>query len=246
MHELYYDFHIHSCLSPCGSEDMSPLNIVNMAVLAGYDVIAVADHNATGNCRGVMEAAEQVGLLAIPAMELSTIEEVHILCLLPDLSAADAFGKYVYSKLPDIKNRSDIFGSQMYMDGQGHVLGKEEKLLISATTIGIYEIYDLVKSYGGTAIPAHVDRHSFSLISNLGFYDPAMQFPAIELTAHCDGHAFKQTHAISLPHMVNSDAHSLEQIPDAKRRIRLKHISVKEVIHTINTMKAEYDIMVFM
>ena len=237
MLELFYDFHIHSCLSPCGNEDMTPQNIVNMAVLAGYDVIAVADHNSMRNSKAVIQAAEQAGLLAVPAMELSTIEEVHILCLLPDLNAADEFDKYVYSRLPDIQNRKDIFGSQTYMDGLGRVMGEEEKLLISATTIGIYEVYDLVKSYGGTAIPAHVDRSSFSLISNLGFYDPAMQFPAIELTVNCDVRVFEQTHVISLPHIVNSDAHSLEQIPDAKSKIRLKHFSAKEVIRAIEARR---------
>ena len=233
MFELYYDFHIHSCLSPCGSDDMTPENIVNMAVLAGYDVIAVADHNSMGNSKGVMEAAKQAGILAVPAMELSTSEEVHILCFLPDLTAACEFDKYVYTKLPDIRNRADIFGKQIYMDGQGCVLGEEEKLLISGTGIGIYEIYALVKSYGGTAIPAHADRNSFSLISNLGFYDQAMGFPAIELTANCDSRIFEQKHATGLPHIVNSDAHSLDQIPDPKRKIRLNHISAKEVIRAI-------------
>ena len=239
MFDLYYDFHIHSCLSPCGSDDMTPENIVNMAALAGYDVIAVADHNSMRNTKGVMEAAEQAGILAVPAMELSTSEEVHILCLLPDLKAADDFDKYVYAKLPDILNRADIFGNQIYMDGQGRILGEEKKLLISATGIGIYDIYDLVKSYGGTAIPAHADRNAFSIISNLGFYDRAMQFPAIELTANCDCRIFEQTHAIGLPHIVNSDAHSLDQIPNRKNKIRLKHISAKGVIQAIEASKNE-------
>ena len=233
MLELYYDFHIHSCLSPCGSDDMTPQNIVNMAVLAGYDIIAAADHNSMGNCKAVIRAAEQMGILAVPAMELSTMEEVHVLCLLPDLEAAGEFDKYVYTRLPDILNRKDIFGSQIFMDEQGHVLGEEKKLLISATSIGIYEVYDLVRSYGGTAIPAHVDRNSFSLISNLGFYDRDMKFPAIELTAGCDGETFEQIHEIRLPHIVNSDAHALEQIPDPKRKIRLNHLSAREVIQAI-------------
>ncbi|MDO5479206.1 MAG: histidinol-phosphatase, partial [Clostridia bacterium] len=28
--KLYYDLHIHSALSPCGDNDMTPNNIVNM------------------------------------------------------------------------------------------------------------------------------------------------------------------------------------------------------------------------
>ena len=78
----YYDFHIHSCLSPCGSPDMTPSNIARMAALAGCQIIAVSDHNSTGNCRSVAKAAEEAGIVAIAAMELTTSEEVHILCLL--------------------------------------------------------------------------------------------------------------------------------------------------------------------
>jgi len=239
MFELYYDFHVHSCLSPCGDADMTPQNIAQMMALAGYEVIAVADHNSTRNCKGVLEAAAGVGLLAVPAMELCTREEVHVLCLLPDLAAAALFTDYVYTKLPDTKNRADIFGRQIHMDGQDQILGEEEKLLISATDIGIYEVYDLVKSHGGTAIPAHVDRQSFSILANLGFYDPAMQFPTIELTANCDDQVFRQTHGISLSHITNSDAHSLDQIPDPRRKIRLRDRSAKGVIEAIEASREE-------
>ena len=243
MFELYYDFHVHSCLSPCGDGDMTPQNVARMMVLAGYEVIAVADHNSTRNCRGMMEAAVQLGLLVVPAMELCTREEVHVLCFLPDLEASDLFTDYVYTKLPDIKNRADIFGGQLHMDGQDRLIGEEEKLLISAVDIGIYEVYDLVKSYGGTAIPAHVDRQSFSVLSNLGFYDPAMGFPAIELTASCDNRGFRERHGIALPHIVNSDAHSLDQIPDPRRKICLYDRSAKGVIEAIEASREETGIL---
>ena len=39
------DLHMHSCLSPCGDELMTPNNIVNMALIKGLDIIAVCDHN---------------------------------------------------------------------------------------------------------------------------------------------------------------------------------------------------------
>ena len=37
---IYYDLHIHSCLSPCADDDMTPNNIVNMAIIKELDVIA--------------------------------------------------------------------------------------------------------------------------------------------------------------------------------------------------------------
>ena len=43
MKKFYYDLHVHSCLSPCGDDDMTPNNLVNMSALAGLQVIALAD-----------------------------------------------------------------------------------------------------------------------------------------------------------------------------------------------------------
>ena len=243
MIELYYDFHIHSCLSPCGDEDMTPKNIAGMMALAGYEVIAVSDHNSVKNCEGIAQAAGREGILVVPAMELCTREEVHVLCLLPDIDAANEFEQYVYTTLPNMKNRVDIFGKQTYMDGDDKIIGEEERLLISAADIGIYDVYDLVKSYGGTALPAHMDRQSFSLISNLGFYDSLMQFPVIELTADCDSAVFREMHNIEVPHIANSDAHNLEQIPDPMRKIRLEDISAKGVIHALEESKNNPEIL---
>ncbi len=111
--KLYYDLHMHSCLSPCGADDMTPSNIAGMAALAGQKIVALADHNTTKNCPAFIHTAQSNGLLALPAMELTTREEAHVLCLLPSLEAADEFDRYVYARLPDIKNRPEIFGTSM-------------------------------------------------------------------------------------------------------------------------------------
>lgn len=235
--QLYYDLHIHSCLSPCGDEEMTPQNIANMAALAGLDIIAVSDHNSTRNCAAVLSAAGIVGITAIPAMELSTREEVHILCLLPDLYAAEEFGEYVYSRLPNIRNQPDIFGRQLIMDAEDNVIGEEERLLISAADIGIDEVHDLLRGYGGTAIPAHLDRDSFSLISNLGFYDPSMQFPAVEYSYKCQIDSFAEMHPelMGIGYLVNSDAHRLADIPDPRRTLHLDSRTAEEVIRLIES-----------
>lgn len=237
--ELYYDFHIHSCLSPCGEEEMTPRNIVNMAALAGFDIIALSDHNTTANCPAVMAAAEQAGITSIPAMELTTSEEVHVLCLLPDLEAAGAFGQYVYERLPDIKNRPEIFGRQLLMDADDNVTGEEERLLTAATDIGIYDVRGLIREYGGTAIPAHIDRPSFSVISNLGLYDPAMGFPAVELTGRCHRAEFLKEHPEleGMGYLVNSDAHMLTQMTDPRYFLQLNSPDAVEVIRVIEENK---------
>lgn len=98
MNGLYYDLHLHSCLSPCGDDDMTPANIVGMAAVKGLDVIALTDHNSCKNCPAAIHHGQQYGVIVIPGMELCTIEEVHIICLFPELDAALAFDQYVYSR----------------------------------------------------------------------------------------------------------------------------------------------------
>lgn len=177
MREYSFDLHLHSCLSPCGSDDNTPANLAGMCALAGLDIVALTDHNTTGNCAAFCAAAERYGLLALPGMELTTLEEAHIICLFPDLACASAFDAIVHHRLPPMVNDPAVFGPQVLMDADDRVLGEETALLAGATGIGVYEVADLVRSFGGTAFPAHIDRPSFSVLSNLGLWDPAMAFP---------------------------------------------------------------------
>ena len=158
---LYYDFHIHSALSPCGDNDMTPNNIVNMAMISGLDAIAVSDHNSVGNVRAVMEVGKRCGISVVPGMEVETAEEVHTLTLYPTIEAAEFVAGEIYKALPDIRNRPEIFGEQRIMDADDNIIGYEERLLISPASISLQELFDLVLSVNGLFIPAHVDRHSY-------------------------------------------------------------------------------------
>jgi len=212
---IYYDFHIHSCLSPCGDNDMTPNNIVNMAALSGLDTIAISDHNTIGNVKAAMEVGKSCGVKVIPGMEVETSEEVHILTLYPSLEAAEVVAKEVYKRLPDIKNKTEIFGEQIYMDCDDNIVGYEDKLLISPADISFDELYDLVKSVGGLFIPAHVDRHSYSVLTNLGFIPEEFDIKFIEVsTATTDLESYLQARSDLKKYKVlrNSDAHYLENM----------------------------------
>ena len=151
MKDYFYDLHLHSCLSPCGGDDTTPADLAGMCALAGYQIVALTDHNTVGNCAAFCKAAEHYGLLALPGMELTTAEEVHVVCLFPDLDSAHAFGEYVRAHLPAVPNRPDFFGHQYFMDEEDHILGEETALLMGATDIPVYEAAALVHSFGGTA-----------------------------------------------------------------------------------------------
>ena len=216
--KLYYDMHIHSALSPCGDEDMTPNNIVNMALLNELDIIALSDHNTCGNLRPVKQLAEQNGLVFVPAMELETAEDIHILCLFPSVEIAENFeSEVVAPALPDIKNDEKIFGKQQILDTQDVEIGIDSRFLINATSITVDEVYRIVDSYGGVAIPAHVDKQTKSLVSVLGMTDPSMGFKTFELSkkAPADfGDTQFSFKGMNYKYIHNSDAHYLQDIFD--------------------------------
>jgi predicted metal-dependent phosphoesterase TrpH len=141
FHFMLYsiDLHIHSALSPCADDDMTPNNIVNMSVLKKLDIIAVTDHNSSRNCEAVMKCACSKGILALPGMELETREEVHLLCLFPGLEQAKHFQDMVYSALPDMENREQVFGRQIVFDENDMAAGTEKRLLLAAANLSLEE-----------------------------------------------------------------------------------------------------------
>ena len=99
--KCYYDFHIHTALSPCGDDDMTPNNIVNMAVLKGLDAIAITDHNTAKNVPACVECAKDKPLVVIPGMEIETAEEIHMLALFDNTDALMRLDKIVSENSPD-------------------------------------------------------------------------------------------------------------------------------------------------
>ncbi len=221
MIPLFYDLHIHSCLSPCGDDDMTPANIAGMAAVKGLDVIALTDHNSCRNCPAAMYHGAQYGVTVIPGMELTTQEEVHVICLFPDLESALSFDSLVYERLMPVRNREDIFGKQQIMNEKDEVTGTVENLLINATSIGFDEVFPLAQSFHGIAYPAHVDKSSTSILSNLGFVPPESTFTCAEF------HDFGNLHRIRKEHsyfekcnvICCSDAHYLEDIHEPEYQI---------------------------
>ncbi len=213
---LYYDLHIHSALSPCGDEDMTPNNIVNMAYIKGLDIISVTDHNSCRNVRAVMEAAKGV-IKVVPGMEVTTSEEVHVLCYFPDIDAAEDMSDFVRANMQGIKNQPDIFGRQLIMDAYDEILGEEEELLINAINLDIYEVSAETKKRGGLFVPAHIDKLSYSVTSNLGFLPPDLCVDGLEITAS----GLKKYGQIYAKYgiLTDSDAHYLESISEQKHLI---------------------------
>ena len=235
------DLHMHSCLSPCGDNDMTPNNVVNMAAVKGLDIIAVTDHNTAENLPAILECAQACGLTVVPGIEVETAEEVHIVCLFRTLEGAMQMQSVIYDKLPFIKNRREIFGEQRICNCEDEVIGEIPKMLIIATSIGTDEIFDIVKNIGGVAYPAHVDRDSYSVLSNLGFVPETYKGKYLELSRNCDFQYFSQ----QADELTNagyhffraSDAHYLWDIFERENFMELSEKSVDAVIDKLSALR---------
>ena len=227
--KLFYDLHIHSSLSPCGDNDMTPNNIVNMSLLKGLDVIAVSDHNSIKNLYSVLQVAKDTELLVIPAMEIETAESIHVLGLFPNITSAEVAYEKIYDNLPDIKNQKEIFGEQLIMNRFDNVVGEEDRLLVNSTTLDFGDVVKLIRCVNGIAIPAHIDRSSYSVLSNLGAV-PDLGFHYLELSKNANEEMFKY---LDYKFIRNSDAHYLFDIFEAENSIECKEKSIEAVFETL-------------
>ena len=234
--KLYYDFHIHSCLSPCGDTDMTPNNIVNYAKIMGYDVIALTDHNTALNCPAVAKIAEENGITFIPGMELCTSEEVHIVCLFYTLEDALNFSEYVKSTMPPIKNKPSVFGEQLICDANDNVIGQEEILLVTASGISTEKVVKKVAEYNGICYPAHIDRSSFSILSNLGTIDEYFGFKCAEIYDILKEDELKKKHPYleKLKILSDSDAHYLENMRIPQQIIDVPENNINAILNYLN------------
>lgn len=235
MINLSYDLHLHSCLSPCGDNDMTPANIVGMAALLGLDVIAVTDHNSCKNCPAVLAAAKEYGVLAVPGMEINTSEEVHAVCLFPRLEAAMDFDRWVEGKLMPFPNKEEIFGQQLIYDLEDHICGTFPNLLINATEISFDGLWELVRKFDGVMFPAHVDKTANSLIANLGFIPPDSRFVTAEVKDLKKLHGLKKDNPYLEQCRIisNSDAHYLEHIHEPDLTLSVEEKSAEGVVKAL-------------
>ncbi len=235
-----YDLHIHSSLSPCADNDMTPNNIVNMSILKGLDVIAITDHNSCANVQAIMNCAKNTSLLVIPGIEIETAEEIHVICLFSDTRRAVEMQKLVYSRLPAIKNKEDIFGEQLIFDEKDNLICKENRLLLTAADLTINEVFDIVnKKLYGIAIPAHIDRQANSIISSLGAIPQDIDIKCVEISN-------KNTEKTIIANNIklhrtkriySSDAHYLWDIHEREYFIEVESLTIADVIKALGVSK---------
>lgn len=218
MMTVSYDLHIHSALSPCADLDMTPGNIVAMAALKGLQIIAVTDHQCCGNCAAVMLAAEkQGGPVVLPGLEIESSEEIHLLCLLPDLTAAQMMECFVQQHLPELSNRPLIFGEQLLFDSEDHQTGSVDRLLLQPCRLDCQTLAEMALGLGGVLIPAHVDRDAYSMLQTLGAIPVDYPTNWLEYSSPEKAAALfrDKPELAAYRTLFNSDAHHLKDIAEA-------------------------------
>ncbi len=223
MSRYTYDFHNHSCLSPCADNDATPSAIAGMGALAGYRVMALTDHNSCKNCPAFFRAAEAYGIIPIAGMELTTAEEIHVVCLFPTLEDALAFDRTVGERRMMIKNKPETFGEQRIVDENDNVIGIDEHLLIVATTIALAEVPELVSQRNGVCYPAHIDRESGGILAILGDFPPDVPFRIAEFhdLANASSYRARYPALAGISFLSSEDAHRLDGIRDAEAYLSL-------------------------
>ena len=215
MSRYYYDLHIHSCLSPCADNDNTPNNIAGMAKLSELDIVALTDHNSVKNCPAFFEAAERYGIVPVAGMELTTSEDIHMICLFERLEDALVFGDEIDKRRMPVKNRPEIFGDQLILDGEDNPIGKEEDLLSVATDLSVEGLVEFVRGFRGICYPAHIDRDANGIVAILGTLPDSLGFNVIEFRDSKNVESYGERFDLSGKTIVtDSDAHFLTGIRD--------------------------------
>jgi hypothetical protein len=223
--KLAADLHIHSCLSPCAEAEMTPNNIVNMALLKGLDVIALTDHNSGKNLPAAYHVAKEAGMTFLPGIEVESREEVHLLCYFDELQPALDFSEQLHGYLADVQNVPEIFGEQIICDATDEPVGKEEILLLQSVDRSMNQIYEMVGEFGGVMVPAHINRSSNSLLSVLGFVPKDIPLRTLEIS-----NRFPMPDIEGYRKIVSSDAHRLGDILERESFITVAENSAQAVL----------------
>ena len=230
MNRHAYDLHLHSCLSPCGDEEMTPNSIAGMAKLNGLSLLALTDHNTTANAAAFYAACRRYGIVPIAGAELTTAEDIHLVTLFPTLESALDFDADLAPYRIAVPNRPEIFGRQLLVDENDEILGERADLLTNALSLSLSEAADFARRYGAACYPAHIDRESNGAVAVLGDFPHDLGFTCYELADSANRLSYEQRYSLGgLRSVVSSDAHVLWNISEGENALMLSGESEEEI-----------------
>jgi 3',5'-nucleoside bisphosphate phosphatase len=201
-------------------------------------MIAICDHNSSANVPYVINAAAGSHLKVLPGMEITTSEEVHLLALFDSLTNLAKLQSLIEKHLFG-ENDEKRFGVQAIVNEHAEVEGICNQLLIGATDLSLDTLINYIHDIEGLAIAAHIDRESFSVLSQLGFIDDNAHFDALEITSNTgiSQARFRYKELDNYSFIVSSDAHFINDVGLTATRILLEEPSFIELKMALGRQK---------
>lgn len=230
LRDFRADLHVHSCLSPCGSLEMTPRTVARRAKQMGLACVGITDHNSAENLPGMLEAGRREGLYFLPGMEVTTAEEVHVLGFFRSVEQAFSLQELVYRHLPAGENLEDLFGTQVVANAEDEVEGINRRLLMGATDLNLEQTVQAIHQRGGLAVAAHVDREGFGILGQLGFIPGDLAIDALEVSWRMPLEEAPQQLSLhgAWAWITGSDAHHLDELGRASVRLLVERLCWEE------------------
>lgn len=244
MRRYVADLHIHTLLSPCAAIEMTPRHILLHAKEYGIDLIAITDHNVSGNVLPAVKLGEKYGIVVWPGVEVESAEGAHIVVLFDDLANLHAFQKLLDANMTNLQNNAEKFGGQFVVDEEDEFVKEETRLLLAPTKLSVKNITASVNELGGVCLAAHIDRPANSLLSYFGFVPDELGLSAVELSRNSlgqlDGGKYDKV-INNLSYLTNSDAHNMEDfIRGPKNHLYMKEATIKEFLLALRSKQNRY------
>lgn len=219
----YYDLHIHSVLSPDADILMTPNNIFNMASLKKLDIIAVTDHNSTKQLLMMEELSHSFDMLFVPGVELSLIEDIHVIVYFKTVSDALHFDEMI-DQWRD-KTRYDGKMSQGITNIEDEIISLYPYDLSKNLSLSLLELKQILKPFHHILVFAHVDRKKHSGLNYLN----TTHVDAVELSKLVNRDFITNNHLEKYRILYNSDAHDITDINERtdKNKLELDSLTIE-------------------
>lgn len=209
---------------------MSPKRIVQQALNQHIDIIAICDHNSAENVMATLKCAPSQ-LKVFPGMEITSVDEVHILALFDQGDEVIAMQEVVYQHLLPEENDESVFGEQLVVNENDEIEAYNKKLLIGYTGLTLNQLITHIHQLRGIAIASHIDREQYGIINQLGFIPPELDFDGLEIS-----YRITRSQAVNrypeidnYPLITSSDAHYLDQIGRSTVALAMENPSIEEL-----------------
>ncbi len=210
---------------------MSPLQIVDKAIEKGLDIIAITDHNHTGNCIVTKELGKRKGLWVVYGVEVTSREDVHCLSFFDSDEQLHLFQEYIDQEMSNIANDTSLFGHQLIVDAEERILKEITHSLYPGLNVGIVDILAKVRGLGGYFVPAHIDRSMNGLYSQLGFFPDDLEVDAVEIFRNTERSVIRESKRELEEYQLlkSSDAHFIEDIGRCTSLLEMKEKNFTEL-----------------